>query len=119
MDYHVYRTRVRRRRDGRWRVTVPELPGAPGVTVRKLDNAPAELIEQLSGYLGVHESVIGIAPVRPAPRRRPRISATLVQAFGGATCLSGVFLAAGPPATLIAAGAALATLGVLRESGRI
>lgn len=123
MKTFTYETRVRRRR-GRWRITVPALPGdSPVLDVDKLDNAPVLMIEKLAAYLGVSMQSISVNvehPVRPPKRSfASRISATGVQLLGGAGALAGVYLVAGIAATLIAAGIASVALGMLRESGRI
>lgn len=118
MDYRTYRAKVRHRRDGRWRVTVPELPGRPGITVSALGNAPALLIEQVALHLGVSRDLIGIDighPIRV--RRRP--TALTAQLVGAAVALSGVYGLLGWAATLCTAGVVLTALGVLREGGRI
>ncbi len=123
MERHHYSTRVVRRR-GKWRVTVPDLPAdAPKVDTDHLGHAAPELIMSVAQYLGVNPTLVEVTvdlPARPARRTwRDRVTHTAVQVWGGSVALSGVYLAAGLAATLIASGVVLAALGVLKESGRI
>lgn len=121
MEQVVYRTDVRRKR-GRWRVSVPGLPGdAPVVTTRQLGNAAPLLIEQLAEYLGVSVSLVEVVIEQPRPRKRRRAPSAqeAVQALGGVGALVGLYLLAGLAVTLITAGVAVSALAVLRESGRI
>lgn len=58
--------------------------------------------------------------VRIRPLRFPTLPATLlVQLGGGASALTGVYLAWGLAAVLIAGGVAAVVLGALREAGRV
>jgi hypothetical protein len=118
MDPVTYETRVRRRR-GRWHVSVPALPrDAPVLKLRKLDNAPALLIEQIAAYVGTSVNAVSVT-VRP-PKRVPRkVRPVAWQVAGGLGALGGVYLLAGLAVTLLIAGAAIVTLGALKESGRI
>lgn len=123
MQQVVYRTDVRRKR-GQWRVSVPALPGdAPVIVTRQLGNAAPLLIEALAEYLGVSNALVEVVVEQPrrAVRRSlaQRVTATVVQVWGGLGALAGVYLLAGVAATLITAGIAVATLATLRESGRI
>lgn len=123
MNEVTYRTRVQRKR-GKWRVSVPALPrDAPVVVTTKLGNAAPILIEQLAEYLGISVSAISVDIKQPArARRRPardRLTATLVQAWGGLGALTGLYLVTGVAATLMTASLAAIVLGALRESGRI
>lgn len=118
MREHTYRTRVRRTRRGQWRVTVPDLPGRPSVTVRSLANAPSLLIEQVAKHLGVPAAQVEVDVQHPVKARR-RVTASTVQLFSAVPVLSGVYLAGGAAATLITGGVVMAALAVLRESGRI
>ena len=115
-----FTARVARTRRG-WRVSVPELPrDAPAVTVKKLDNAPALLIDAIAEYLGAAPSTISVDV--PLPRRRKRLtrpSATAVQLLGAAGALTGVYLTTGTAVTLLVTGVIATALGTLREAGKI
>ena len=118
-----YATRVQRRR-GEWHVSVPALPAdAPVIVTRQLGNAAPLLIEQVAEYLGVSVSMISVsieAPKRqPRRRLRERVTATLVQAAGGAGAVAGLYLLAGSAVTLTAASVAAVVLGALREAGKV
>jgi len=115
-----YRTEVRRRR-GEWHVSVPALPrDAPVIKIDKLGNAAPLLVEALAGYLGVAYSAIEVSVNQPVRRTlRSRVTAGAVQLAGAVGTLSGLYLLAGVPATLIAASVATVAVGTLREMGRI
>jgi hypothetical protein len=119
VQQQTYRIRTRRRR-GKWILSAPELPAdAPHVRIKNLGNGAPLMIEAIAGYLGLPMTMIEVE-VEPPRRRRARgVTPSAVQVLGGVACLTGVYLAAGLAVTLIAAGAVLAALGVLRESGRI
>lgn len=123
MKQITYQTRVVRRR-GKWRVSVPALPGdAPVLKIHKLDHAAPLMIEAIAGYLGASMQSVSVVvdpPSRPARRRvSDRVTATTAQLAGGAGALVGVYLSAGVAVTLLVAGIATAMLGVLREAGKI
>jgi hypothetical protein len=118
-----YVTRVERRR-GKWRVSVPALPrDAPVIVTTQLGNAAPLLNAPLGEYLGVSVSMIGVEIEAPRAKRRPRLrdrlTASYVQLLGGAGALAGLYVLAGYAVTLIVTGAAAATLGALREAGKI
>lgn len=121
MEERTYDVRVRRRR-GRWAVSVPELPrDAPVVEVTKLANADAEMITELSAYLGVHPSTLSVRvphPVKPKRERaRPRLTHGLAQLAGAGVLLGGVYTGAGVAATLIAAGIGTVAVSAAKEAG--
>lgn len=123
MQHRTYDVRVRRRR-GRWVASVPELPAdAPRVTTDLLGNVAPDMIAALSGYLGVHETLISVQvphPVRPARRRwRDRVTMGVLQIGGSAIALTGVYHAVGAAATLITGGIGVVAAAALKEAGRL
>lgn len=118
MRDRTYKARVRRRW-GKWRVSVPALPGSPVLRTDKLGNAAPLLIMSLAEWMGVNPSVLSVEVEQPVRARRPLPSHTLAQLGGAAVVLSGLYLLAGVAVTLIATGLVIAALGVLREAGRI
>lgn len=118
-----YATKVTRRR-GKWHVSVPALPAdAPVIVTEQLGNAAPLLISEVAEYLGVSVSIIDVtveAPKRkPRARLRDRVTATLVQASGGAGAVAGLYLLAGSAVTLTVASVAAVVLGALREAGKV
>lgn len=118
-----YATKVTRRR-GKWHVSVPALPrDSPVVVTTQLGNAAPLLISEVAEYLGVSVAVVSLdieAPKSPRRRKlRDRVTATIVQAAGGAGAVAGLYVLAGYAVTLTVASVAAIVLGALRESGRI
>lgn len=121
MDRVTYNVQLKRRK-GAWVASVPELPGdSPRVRTRLLGNVAAEMITELAEYLGVPATQVEVRVSSPgkSPRRklRERVTAGAVQLFGGGVLLSGVYLAAGEAATLIAAGIGIAAVATGKEAG--
>lgn len=121
MDGKTYDVRLRRRK-GRWLADVPELPAdAPVLNVSALGDVAAEMITELSLYLGVPASMIDVRVPHPTRRTRvplrQRLTHGVVQAAGGTAVLSGVYLAAGLAATLITAGVGIAAVATGKEAG--
>lgn len=121
MQEKTYNVQLKRRK-GRWVATVPDLPAdAPTITTSALGNLSADMTVELAEYLGVHESMLNVRvphPVRPErPRLRDRVTHGAVQLTGGGVLLSGVYLAAGAAATLIAAGIGIAAVATGKEAG--
>lgn len=121
MDRITYDVQVRRRK-GKWVASVPALPAdAPKIVTSALGNVAADLIVELSEYLGVPATQVEVRVPTPArPTRAPlrdRITHGAVQLAGGGTLLGGVYLAAGAAATLIAAGIGVVAVATGKEAG--
>lgn len=121
MDAITYDVQVRRRK-GKWIATVPALPDdAPRIVTSALGDVAAEMITELAEYLGVPATQLDVRvphPVKvPRPRLRDRVTHGAVQLTGGGVLLSGVYLAAGGAATLIAAGIGIAAVATGKEAG--
>jgi hypothetical protein len=121
MEAKTYDVQLRRHR-GRWEASVPALPrDAPRVVAAGLGNVAPDMIVELSSYLGVDPSTLSVRvphPVRPVRRRlRERATHGVVQLAGAVVGLIGLYVAAGPAATLIASGVGVAAVATGKEAG--